>query len=296
VISLKVQMAMTELAWSGIIDHAWVPRSGRPRERGLTMVIDTGLGLAITRDVIETAGPYIDHWKLGFGTSAAVPRELLRRKLSLLSSHGFLTYPGGTLLEVAIVQQHCRVFMGRARDLGFSAVEISDGTLPLPLPRRRNVIRCAVDAGLVAITEVGKKDPAAQLDASELAELALQDMEWGASWVLVEGRESGKSVGIYDENGEIWFEMLDRIAKAMGDKIDRLIWEAPLKPQQAALVRRFGNEVSLGNIEWNGVLALEALRAGLRFETLQPIVERRQLLGQWKPEQVEKELGVKVNG
>lgn len=289
-------MAMTDLAWSAIIDHAWVPRSGRPRQRGVTMVIDTGLGLATALDVIEIAGPYIDHWKLGFGTSAAMPRELLRRKLSLLSDHGFLTYPGGTLLEVAIVQQHCRVFMGRARDLGFNAVEISDGTVPLPRMRRRNVIRCARDAGLVAITEVGKKDPAAQLDADELAEVALQDLEWGASWVLVEGRESGKCVGIYDANGEIWGEMLDRIAKVMGDKIERLIWEAPLKQQQAALVRRFGNDVSLGNIEWSGVLALEALRAGLRFETLQPIVERQRLLGQWKPEQVEKDLGVKVNG
>jgi phosphosulfolactate synthase len=260
------------------------------------MVIDTGLGLVATADLIETSGPYIDHWKLGFGTSAAVPRDLLRRKLALLASHGFLTYPGGTLLEVAIVQQHCRVFMGRARDLGFSAVEISDGTLPLPLVRRRNVIRCAIDAGLVAITEVGKKDPAAQPAARELADLALQDLEWGASWVLVEGRESGKCVGIYDENGDISSEMLDHMAEAMGDKIDRLIWEAPLKPQQAALVRRFGNDVSLGNIECDGVIALEALRAGLRFETLQPIVERRKSLGQWKPEQIEKDIGVELNG
>lgn len=260
------------------------------------MVIDTGLGLAVTADLIETSGPYIDHWKLGFGTSAAVPRDLLRRKLALLASHGFLTYPGGTLLEVAIVQQHCRVFMGRARDLGFSAVEISDGTLPLPLVRRRNVIRCAIDAGLVAITEVGKKDPAAQPDARELADLALQDLEWGASWVLVEGRELGKGVGIYDKEGEISGEMLDQMADVMGDKIDRLIWEAPLKPQQAALVGRFGNDVGLGNVRWDEVLALEALRAGLRFETLQPIVERRKSLGQWKPEQIEKALGVEVSG
>jgi phosphosulfolactate synthase len=287
---------MGELAWSGVIDHAWVPRSGRPRDRGVTMVIDTGLGVATAADLIETSGSYIDHWKFGFGTSAALPRDLLRRKLAFLASHGFLTYPGGTLLEVAIVQQHCRVFMGRARDLGFSAVEISDGTLPLPLLRRRNIVRCAIDAGLVAITEVGKKDPTTQPDARELADLALQDLEWGATWVLVEGRESGKGVGIYDSEGEIFGEMLDQMADAMGDKIDRLIWEAPLKPQQAALVRRFGNDVSLGNVRWDEVLALEALRAGLRFETLQPIVERRKRLGQWKPEQVEKDIGIEVDG
>jgi phosphosulfolactate synthase len=260
------------------------------------MVIDIGLGVAATADLIETAGPYIDHWKFGFGTSAVVQPDLLRRKNALLARQGILTYPGGTLLEVAIVQQHCRVFMQRASELGFSAVEISDGTLPLPLARRRNVIRCAIDGGLIAITEVGKKDPTAQLDPGELADLALQDLEWGASWVVVEGRESGKCVGIYDRNGDICNELLEGIADAMRDKIDRLIWEAPLKPQQAALVGRFGNDVSLGNIEPSGVLALEALRAGLRFETLQPIVEQRLRLGQWKPEQVENDLRVEIDG
>jgi phosphosulfolactate synthase len=96
---------------------------------------------------------------------------------ALLASNGILTYGGGTLLEVAIVQQHCRIFMQRAYDLAFSAVEISDGTLPLPITRRRNVIRCAIDAGLAAVTEVGKKDPAAQLDPQELADIALQDLD-----------------------------------------------------------------------------------------------------------------------
>jgi phosphosulfolactate synthase len=80
----------------------------------------------------------------------------------------------------------------------------------------------------------------------------------------------------------------------MGDKLDRLIWEALLKPQQAALVRRFGNDVSLGNIEWCGVLALEALRAGLRFETLQPIVTQRLRLGRWRPDQVETDVKVRT--
>lgn len=289
-------MATVELAWSGVIDHAWVPRSGQPRDKGVTMVIDTGLGLATTADLIQTAGPYIDHWKFGFGTSAAVPSDLLRRKLTHLASHGILTYPGGTLLEVAIVQHHCRVYMQRARELGFTAVEISDGTLPLPLVRRRNMIRCAIDSELVAITEVGKKDPRAQLDVHELADLALQDLEWGASWVVVEGRESGKGVGIYDESGEVSGALLEAVAESMGDKIDRLIWEAPLKSQQAVLVGRFGSDVSLGNIEWHGVLALEALRAGLRFETLQPIMERQRRLGQWKPEQVESDLKAEIDG
>ena len=56
-------------------------------------------------------------------------------------------------------------------------MEISDGTIDLSNDRRRRVIDCARDAGLIAITEVGKKDPAHQPEAGELADQALQDLE-----------------------------------------------------------------------------------------------------------------------
>jgi len=281
---------MSELAWSGVIDHVWNGDIVRSRRKGITMVIDTGLGLAATADLLETSGPYIDHWKFGFGTSALIPAALLERKLELLAEHGILAYPGGTLLEAAIVQHHCRVYMDRARELGFRAVEISDGTIPLPAQRRRNVIACAAGAGLLPITEVGKKDPHAQPSAAELAELALQDIEWGAAWVIVEARESGKGIGIFDECGEVRHQMLEEIASRMGEKVHRLVWEAPLKSQQAALITRFGPGASLGNVAVDTVLALQALRIGLRFETLQPIAEDRRRQDQWQPDRTEPQL------
>jgi phosphosulfolactate synthase len=270
-----------------VIDHVWNGDIERSRRKGVTMMIDTGLGLATTTDLIETAGPYIDHWKFGFGTSALITTALLKRKLAMLAEHGILAFPGGTLLEAAIVQHHCRVYMNRARELGFRAVEISDGTIPLPPNRRRNVIECAIKAGLLPITEVGKKDKSLQPSAAELADEALQDLAWGAAWVVVEARESGKGIGIYDEHGDVRSEVLEEIVSRMGDRADRLVWEAPLKSQQAALIRRFGPGVSLGNIAVDSVLALQALRIGLRFETLQPIAEERRQRAQWKPERVE---------
>lgn len=69
----------------------------------------------------------------------------------------------------------------------------------------------------------------------------------------------------------------------MGKSTDRLIWEAPQKDQQAALVRRFGANVSLGNVAAREALALEALRSGLRYETLSQIVECERAAGQWDP-------------
>jgi phosphosulfolactate synthase len=275
--------------WEGIllIDELRKRRAVRPRRTGLTMVIDTGLGMGETADLLEAAAAHIDIWKLSFGTSVFIPRPVLERKLQLIERHGIDTMPGGTLFEAAIVQQHCHVYMQRAAELGFTAVEISDGTISLPPFRRQRTIDCARDAGLTPITEVGKKDPRAQPTAAQLAAEALQDLAWGAEAVIIEGRESGKGVGIYDGEGNPDPQAIETIVGLLGPQVERLIWEAPLKPQQAALIARFGLNVGLGNIDPRGVLALEALRVGLRFETLKPIAEALRSSGRWQPEAVE---------
>jgi len=252
------------------------------------MIIDTGLGATALRDILALAGEHIDHWKFGFGTSALMPLAILEEKLALLRERDVLTYPGGTLLEAAIVQQHCRVFMRHAKELGFGAIEISEGTIDLPGGRRRRVIDCARDAGLVAITEVGRKDPKRQPTAEELAEQVLKDLTWGASWVIIEGRECGQGIGIYDQKGEIRTSFLDEIIGLVGDSAPRLIWEAPLGTQQAYLVCRFGANVSLGNIRPQECLALEAMRCGLRFETFSTVANQSIGSGRWDPARVEK--------
>ena len=270
-----------------VIAELRAQRTAQPRSTGMTMVIDTGLGVAATADILEVAGDYIDLWKLSFGTSVFVRPAVLERKLELINARKILTCPGGTLFEAAILQHHCRVYAKRAVEVGFTAVEISDGTIELPAFRRERVIDCARNAGLVVVTEVGKKDPTAQPPILQLAEQALRDMEWGAHWVIVEGRESGIGVGVYNEHGALDADALELFARVLGDKIDRLIWEAPQKHQQTALIERFGINVGLGNVAPEHVLALESLRLGLRFETLKPIADKLQQSGLWAPDQIE---------
>ena len=275
--------------WEGVwsLDAIIRRRIRRPRSTGVTMVLDTGVGPAGLRDLLALAGDHIDHWKFGFGTSALMPLSILEQKLETLRQYDILTYPGGTLLEAAVVQEHCRVFMTRAAKLGFGAVEISEGTIDLPSERRRRMIDCARNAGLVPITEVGRKDPLRQPGADELAEQALLDLAWGASWVIVEGRESGRGIGIFDQEGEVRASFLTRITSLVGEAAARLIWEAPLRAQQAYLVRHFGANVSLGNIAPQHSLALEALRCGLRFETFEAVARHCADTGQWDPAQTE---------
>jgi phosphosulfolactate synthase len=278
---------MPDLAWDSIVGGLIDNRSQKPRNMGLTMVIDTGIGFGQLRDTLELAGHCIDLWKLGFGTSVFHSKQVLQQKLAMLAEQQILTMPGGTLLEVALIEHHCRDYMKHAKHLGFSAVEISDGTIPMPAVRRKNIIRCALDAGLVPITEVGKKDPRRQPSAEELAEQALLDLENGASWVVMEGRESGRAVGIYGEHGQIIDEALSTIIDMMAASADRLIWEAPLKDQQAYLIARLGTNVGLGNIHADQVLAVEALRCRLRFDTLYSMADQMVRTGAWDPEQIE---------
>jgi phosphosulfolactate synthase len=214
-------------------------------------------------------------------------KALLQEKLRLLAVHNILTFPGGTLLEVALLTHHCRVYMTHAKELGFSAVEISDGTLPIPRFRLKRIIECALNAGLIPITEVGKKDPKRQPTPEQIAEEVLENLEWGDAWVIIEGRECGQGVGVFDDAGNVDTFDVDLIVDRLGDKRDALIWEAPLKSQQAFFIEKFGANAGLGNIAIDQVLALEALRNGLRFDTLNRVTGKLLREGSWDPNQVE---------
>lgn len=260
-------------AWDGVLSGLIQDRASKPRQVGVTMVLDRCRGLTSTEDLLELTGDYVDHIKLSFGTSVFLDDGLLRRKIEVIRERDIDVYPGGTLFEAAVFQGVCAPYLERARQLGFSAVEISDGTLDLPPQVRADAIRRALDLGLRVFTEVGKKDPDRQLSPAETSDRIMYDLELGVDKVIVEGRESGKRVGIYDEQGQVIEELLDAILAGLNGT-DRVVWEAPMKHQQEYFVLRFGPNVNLGNIRPNDVLALEALRCGLRWETFHKLVEQ----------------------
>jgi len=254
-------------AWDNVVQMPVGGRSEKPRTSGLTMVIDKGIGLHHLQDLIQTAGDYIDIIKLTFGTSAFYDEDLLKRKTEIITSSRIEVTPGGTFLEVAVWQNTLDDYLKSAKNLGFSAIEISDGTIEMSLEARREVIKKTLDHDFKAITEVGKKDPKEVLPISLVHRIIGEDIENGAFKVIVEAREAGKGVGIFDQEGKIKDEEIDNILAGVED-INALLWEAPLKNQQQALILRFGINVNLGNIPSDEVLALEALREGVRGDTL----------------------------
>lgn len=261
-------------AWAGVIDFPLPGRNQKPRENGLTMVIDKGLGLDATNDLLKLTGDYIDFLKLGFGTSAFYSEKILKKKIELAKDFQVDIYPGGTFLEVAVIQKKIDQYLDRAKELGFTAIEVSDGTISLGLEERAEIIKKAIKAGFKVLTEVGKKDPNEEIAKQQTLEQIQRDLEEGAWKVILEGRETGTGIGIYDKSGAIRKDDFQELVDGLKD-IDQIIWEAPLKGQQQELIIQFGSNVNLGNIQAADILALEALRVGLRGDTLKITLQEK---------------------
>ncbi len=251
-------------------------RLAKPRTTGWTMVLDKGMGVARTRDFLELAAPYVDFLKLTFGSPLLYADGWLAEKVRLARQWGVEVYPGGTLLEVAWWQGRPGEFLAAARAVGIRVLELSDGTVPMSPANRRALLETLREAGFRVITEVGKKHPGDQPDLAQLAATAVADLDAGAEKVIVEGRESGRGTAVLDPDGAVVDVAVRALVDAVGDP-DRLIWEAPQTAQQLAFIRAFGANVNLGNIPPDDVLALEALRRGLRGDTLRDVVHREQV-------------------
>jgi phosphosulfolactate synthase len=245
-------------------------RAPKPRRRGLTHVLDKGLPVADVARLLDVCGDYVDVWKFGWGTAYLDPG--LTAKLGVLREHGVLACTGGTLLEVAWDQGVVAQYLAWAADLGFPCMEVSCGVAAMDTAEKHDLIEAAGDRFIV-LAEIGSKDPGVPVSAADWAAAAAADRAAGATWVVTEGRESG-TVGLFSPSGDLRADVVGAVVDAIG--VDRVVFEAPRKEQQAWLIRSFGPDVSLGNIAPAEVLGLEALRLGLRADTFDAVRERVQ--------------------
>lgn len=245
-------------------------RSAKPRSVGLTHVLDKGLTVESARSALDTAATHMDVWKFGWGT-AYLDRGLVE-KLELLRAHEVTSCLGGTLLEIAWTQGKAEECLDWAAAVGFDCVEVSRGVAPMGREDKQALLRLAAQR-FVVVSEVGRKDPQEVLTPEEWTSEVADDLDAGARWVITEGRESG-TVGIYREDGSIREEVVNAAVRAGG--VDKILFEAPRKDQQAWLIRTFGPDVNLANIPVQEVLGLETLRLGLRADTCD-------LTRQWQP-------------
>jgi phosphosulfolactate synthase len=242
------------------------PRPPKPRERGISHVMDAGLPLPVVRGVLESAADYIDIVKLGWGTSLVT--KGLDEKLALYAAHSIPVVCGGTLFEAAYGQGVLDEYKRWLSHHGITHAEIADGVVAIPREVKLSVI-ADFAADFTVMSEVGSKDADALVAPYQWVRWITEELEAGAWKVIAEGREDG-SAGLFRPNGEIRSGLVDEIAHEID--VDRVIFDAPSKSAQAWFIRRFGAVVNLGNVAAGEIIGLETLRLGLRADTLKAIL------------------------
>lgn len=243
-------------------------REEKPRACGLTMVLDKGLGLETAASLMDISGEYVDYLKFGWGTSIVHEQDIIKAKVEMYKDHDIVPYTGGTLFELAYMNDKLDEFFQEARNLGFPAIEISDGSTSIVHEDKMNCIKRACHEGFEVLSEVGKKDPTLdrELTLDERISQMNDELKAGSSLIIVEAREGGKNIGIFDKSGNAKEDEIDVIVDEIDNK--RILWEAPNKDQQVFFILKFGNTVNLGNVSSDDITSLETLRRGLRGDTL----------------------------
>jgi phosphosulfolactate synthase len=238
------------------------------------MVIDNGLPTSTFEDAMASNAPLIDLVKFGWGTSVVTAD--LDRKIACLRANDIQFCFGGTLFEKYAVQGRFDDYLALCKEVGADVIEVSNGTVEMSNTDKAGYVsRCAA-AGVHVSSEVGFKDAdrSQRLSPKQWVDCINQDLEAGASIVITEARESGRS-GIARPDGELRWGLIEDILSS-GVNVDQLLFEAPNKELQTHFVTRVGTNVNLGNIAPFDVIGLETLRLGLRSDTLEHFEALRQ--------------------
>ncbi|MDP4280733.1 MAG: phosphosulfolactate synthase [Bacteroidota bacterium] len=236
-------------------------RTTKPRETGVTMVMDKGLSLREAEDLVSVASEYIDYIKLGFGTSLITPD--VTKKIKLFQKANIRVYAGGTLFEAFLIRNKYKEYQKYIDKMGFDAVEISDGSMIMDHKKKCEYIR-ELSKDRTVLSEVGSKEAGILIAPNRWIIMMQNELNSGSKFVIAEARESG-NVGIYRPTGKAHITLINKILSKVPN--DRIIWEAPLKSQQSWFIKHFGTNVNLGNISPSEIIPLETLRLGLRGDT-----------------------------
>ena len=256
-----------------MLDFLQIPvREPKPRQTGLTHVLDKGLGMRQMQDMLETGGDFIDIVKLGWGTGYVT--QNLADKVAAYQKAGIPVCIGGTLLEVAIAQGKFDDYCSMVKNLKLAHVEFSTGVLEMEVEKKAEFIRKLAE-DFIVFAEVGSKDENVAVAPFRWIQEIKIFLQAGVWKVIAEARESG-TVGLYQHTGEVRTGLVDEIAASINP--DHLIFETPQKQQQVWFLKQFGPSVNLGNIATDDVIPLETLRLGLRGDTMPDFQ-----LQTWKP-------------
>lgn len=244
-------------------------RPGKPRETGITMMIDWGMGVGSQRDILDVAGTYIDIAKIAVGLSGITAERVLKEKIKIYADNQISAFIGGQFLEYGVYHQGLEIakrYFEEARRLGFKYIEVSDNNLDISPEDKFELVRMGnEDFGLKILGEVGSKNeissPQAMVDGIKGCLAA------GAWKVFVEGAEFTDK-----RDGTLLEDVIEGVTK--GVDLNDIIFELPghwisnvhacsIHDMEVFLVKHFGPEVNIANVAPGEIMMLETLRTGV---------------------------------
>jgi phosphosulfolactate synthase len=238
---------------------------GVPDLQPATSPFDPGYDPVTLESHLEQSAHLISVLKISMACWLVADEAASRRKFDSARRHGVATTTGGGPFEVAVAQGRLDEYLDLVADMGATRIECGEGFTDMPLPSD-DVVRRAHDRGLEVQFELGKKHLGGFTE-EVVGALIEQGREWldaGAVQLVVEARESARGVGLFDEQGELNRAFADRFANAFG--LETVLFEAPNKPSQFALLDHFGPGVHLCNVRLEELLRVEIYRRGLHSD------------------------------
>src|SRR5215212_7914324 len=230
-----------------------------------TMPFDPGNDPATVESHLEQSSHLMSALKISMACWIVANEASTRRKIAAANKYSVPIVTGGGPFEIAVAQGQLPAYLDLCADIGASRIECAEGFTTLRMDAK-NLVSMASERGLEVQFELGKKHEGVFTSdvVSELIETGQRWLDAGATQLVIEARESARGVGLFDEKGELNFAFADRFVKEFG--LRTVMFEAPTKPDQFALIDHFGREVCLSNVRLEEVLRVEIYRRGLHSD------------------------------
>lgn len=238
---------------------------GVPEMAPATSPFDPGYDPITLEGHLEQSSHLMSLLKISMACWIIAKESATRRKVAAAKKYRVPTVTGGGPFEVAVAQCQLPAYLDLCADIGVTRIECGEGFTDMPLPAS-DVVKMAHQRGLQVQFELGKKHTGAFTEGviNELIEQGKRWLDSGALQLVVEARESACGVGLFDDQGKFNAAYADRFANTFG--FQTVIFEAPNKPSQFALLNHFGREVHLCNVRLEEVLRVEIYRRGLHSD------------------------------
>jgi phosphosulfolactate synthase len=232
------------------------PRPSKPRESGLTVVADRGIGMHRVEDLLETAGEYIDYFKIAIGAYRLQSEALIKRKIAALHKAGTKVFFAGDISEAAIMQGVIKDFYKTVKKLGAEAVEVSNAQIAISLHDKCELIKMATAQGLKVVAEAGQKGHEDWTGSQSYIFEQVRAYQKAGAWkVLVQGE--GISEGVESMKQQL---LLNLVAQF---DLQDFVFQAKDGSTQVWYLNAFGNSVNL-DVDDHQVIDLELMRRGIR--------------------------------